>query len=86
MNTKINTGKKSKSQQESLDTTDRQELNYEKVEGTPFGVALTKEGFVVTLGNSAMTTPFENKEAAIADAKKIDWNKIIGIIIKSKEL
>jgi hypothetical protein len=82
---------KSKQQDESLDTTDKQsysskeELKYETIEGTPFAVAEVKGDWVVLLGNDIVGV-HRAKENAMEDAKTITWSRIIAVVLKSQKL
>lgn len=73
------------------ETTDNSNSNSElieriQVENTPFTVIRQEEKWYVTLGMYRLTNDLENKEDAIADAQREDWERlmqVMGIMIEN---
>ena len=63
-------------------TTDNAVLNYERFEETPFAVAKVKDGWIVLLGDNAVSKVYEKREDAYLYCHEIDWNKIIALVVK----
>lgn len=64
-------------------------VNYEKVEDTPFTIAIVnEEKYFGVIGEFRVTEEHDSKEECIEDCKRITWNRIItivSIIIDKKE-
>lgn len=50
------------------------------VEGTPFAVVESEEGFFVIMGKYRMSESFQKSSEAIKDAKRITWMRILQVI------
>lgn len=86
-------------QQESLNTTDKQNLNSKplveiiEVEKTPFAIAREEEDYTVILGNHKISKAFETEEEAKEYVKADSWElrmsvtyAVIQTINKQEEL
>lgn len=83
----------SQQQQESLNTTDKQELKYEKweIDDTPFTIIQEPNEFDtseamyhLTIGNKLLET-FRTYKEAEKSAQKITWNRLLAVILITLE-
>ena len=82
MSTQTNSGKKSKSQQESSNTTDNKNslIDIEVLEDTPFGIVTIEGKSFGVIGQNRITEDYEDAEKLKKDLTKLDWNKIVNVI------
>ena len=82
MSTQTKEGKKLKSQQESSNTTDKQNslIDIEVLENTPFGIVTIEGKSFGVIGQNRITEEYEDIEKLKEDLMKIDWNKIVNVI------
>ena len=82
MNIKTNSDKKSKSQQESSNTTAKKNslIDIEVLEDTPFGTVTIEGKSFGVIGQNRITEEYEDVDKLKEDLKKIDWNKITNVI------
>ena len=88
MSTQTNMDKELKLQQESLNTTDKQNslINIEVMENTPFGIVTIEGKSFGVIGQNRITAEYEDIEKLKKDLIKIDWNKITNVIWNVCEL
>lgn len=82
MNTKTNTDKELKSQQELSNTTDNKNslIDIEVLENTPFGIVTIEGKSFGVIGQNRITEEYEDIKKLKKDLGKIDWNKITNVI------
>lgn len=51
-----------------------------EVDGGPFTVVKMDEKFFVTMGRYRVTQPMETKDEAFADAREINWHRIMQVV------
>ena len=88
MSTQTNSDKKSKSQQESSNTTDSKNslIYFELVENTPFGIVTIEGKSFGVIGQNRITEEYDDLEKVREDLNKIDWNKITNVVWNICEL
>ena len=82
MSTQMNSDKELKSQQESSNTTDKQNslIDIEVLENTPFGIVTIEGKSFGVIGQNRITEEYDDVEKLKEDLRKIDWNKIVNVI------
>ena len=82
MSTQTNSDKKSKSQQESSNTTDKQNslIDIQVLKDTPFGTVTIEGRSFGVIGQNRITEEYEDVKKLKEDLKKINWNKIVNVI------
>ena len=88
MNTETNTDKELKLQQELLDTTDKENLNFKQIKNTPFTIVSEDEKVFAVMGRYRLTENYNNAEECEKAVTEITWNRliqVISIMIKEQE-
>ena len=82
MNTQTITDKELRLQQESSNTTDKQNslIDIKVLENTPFGIVTIEGKSFGVIGQNRITEEYEDIQKLKKDLQKIDWNKIVNVI------
>ena len=87
MNTEMNTNKEFKSQEDLLDTTDRQDFGIKIVEGTPIAILSSDRGHFGVIGKNRVTDIYNNYEECLKICKGIPtWEMITSLIERVVEI
>ena len=79
MSTQTNSDKKSKSQQESSNTTDKQVSTFKPLEGTPFTLVSDGDKVYGVMGKYRLTEGFKSEKEAEKEVKAITWDRLIQV-------
>lgn len=89
MSTQTNTDKELKLPQESLNTTDKECLNFKQIENTPFTIVSEDEKVFAVMGKYRLTENYKNAEDCEKAVTEITWNRLVqvmSIMINEQEL
>lgn len=89
MSTKTNTDKVLKLQQESSNTTDKENLNFKQIEKTPFTIVSEDDKVFAVMGKYRLTENYNSAEECEKAVTEITWNRLIqvmSIMINEDEL